>query len=222
VPDHSTGYEESTTQWNRRAAVEQDRAGRVHAEEPVAVATEQRMTNARHNGCAFDGWQCFHCGEIFETVGGARDHFGFDQSSDPACRIKLGAERGLLMALREAEKSASEAWGKLHNESSDAVVAMRAMDGRHRKQFEAAENLGYERGLRDAIPQPSAPAEQQAQRRPLTDEQVQQLIEARHFRKGYILADSDRVALDWYRRGLRDGEFAHGIGEQAQEEQSRG
>lgn len=49
------------------------------------------------------GWTCFHCGDTFTTPGAARDHFGFNPSSDPACRIKVGAERGLLMALRTAE-----------------------------------------------------------------------------------------------------------------------
>lgn len=49
------------------------------------------------------GWTCFHCGETFTTYGGARDHFGADQLKDPACRIKVGEERGLVMALRRAE-----------------------------------------------------------------------------------------------------------------------
>ena len=49
------------------------------------------------------GWTCFHCGETFTTPGEARDHFGCDQTDDPACRIKTGDERGLVMALRKAE-----------------------------------------------------------------------------------------------------------------------
>lgn len=49
------------------------------------------------------GWTCFHCGETFTTPGAARDHFGCDQSDDPACRIKVGEERGLVMELRKAE-----------------------------------------------------------------------------------------------------------------------
>jgi hypothetical protein len=46
---------------------------------------------------------------------------------------------------------------------------------------------------------------------PLTKEQVQHLIEAKHFRNGYPLTQSDKVCLNWYRLGLRDGEAAHGI-----------
>lgn len=56
------------------------------------------------------GWTCFHCGETFTTVGAARDHFGFEPSRDPACRIKVGEERGLVMALRKAEQEAADAW----------------------------------------------------------------------------------------------------------------
>lgn len=64
------------------------------------------MTNAELHGCAFEGWQCFHCGEIFTTVGGARDHFGALPTATPGCMIKvqLGDERGLLMELRKAEE----------------------------------------------------------------------------------------------------------------------
>ena len=50
-----------------------------------------------------DGWVCFHCGERFTTVGGARDHFGARPTDMAACLIKIGEERGLLMALRKAE-----------------------------------------------------------------------------------------------------------------------
>jgi hypothetical protein len=99
------------------------------------------------------GWLCFHCGERFTTVGGARDHFGFTQSSDPACRIKLGAERGLVMALRKAEEHNAELLNKLHDESSEVARAYSAAASRHGEQLRIAEELGYERGLRDAIRQ---------------------------------------------------------------------
>ncbi len=52
-----------------------------------------------------DGWQCFHCGELFTTFGAARDHFGATPEAVVGCllKIKPGEERGLLMALRKAE-----------------------------------------------------------------------------------------------------------------------
>ena len=46
---------------------------------------------------------------------------------------------------------------------------------------------------------------------PLTDSEVEQLIIEKHFRKGYVLKESDRTILAWYRLGLRDGEQAHNI-----------
>ena len=50
------------------------------------------------------GWTCFHCGETFTTPGSARDHFGCAPCADPACRIKVGEERGLVRALRRVEE----------------------------------------------------------------------------------------------------------------------
>lgn len=96
------------------------------------------------------GWTCFHCGDTFTTYGAARDHFGFEPGLSPACRIKAGAEKGLLMALRRAEQDAANAWAALHDEGSDAVKAYRAAVARHSRQLIEAEQLGYERGLNDA------------------------------------------------------------------------
>lgn len=45
-------------------------------------------------------------------------------------------------------------------------------------------------------------------RHPLTDEQIDALIVAKHFREGYELTASDKVCINWYRLGLRDGERA--------------
>lgn len=96
------------------------------------------------------GWTCFHCGETFTTVGGARNHFGFDpHECEPACRIKVGAERGLLSALRKAERAALTAQEALHAESAEGIKALRSAEGRYREQIIAAEELGYERGLAD-------------------------------------------------------------------------
>ena len=50
------------------------------------------------------GWVCFHCGERFTTPGAAEDHFGESPEKTAACRIKVGAERGLVMALRHEQR----------------------------------------------------------------------------------------------------------------------
>ena len=69
-----------------------------------------KMTNARHHGCAFEGWQCFHCGECFTSVGAAQDHFGAKPDAVPGCvlKVRLGEERGLLMGLRKIEAAYDE------------------------------------------------------------------------------------------------------------------
>ena len=92
------------------------------------------------------GWTCFHCGETFTTVGGAQDHFGADPSKEPGCmiRVSLGAERGLLMKLREAEATIA----RYMQEDSDLQRAMHGMQSRHADALQTAEELGYERGLR--------------------------------------------------------------------------
>lgn len=99
--------------------------------------------------CPERNWTCFHCGETFTTPGSARDHFGFDPSSDPACRIKLGAERGLVMALRKAESDCEEMRRLLHDEASEAYRLYASQATRHRAQMMAAEESGYEKGLTD-------------------------------------------------------------------------
>lgn len=95
------------------------------------------------------GWTCFHCGENFTTPGGARNHFGFDPSSDPACIIKLGAERGLVGQIRKCEDEISSLVFALHNESAEGIKAMRAQTSRHAAQITTAEEAGYEKGLSD-------------------------------------------------------------------------
>lgn len=58
----------------------------------------------------------------------------------------------------------------------------------------------------------------QAQRVPLSEKQVEDLIYAKHFRKGCAALSyaSTQVNLNWYRLGLRDGERAHGITQEKQ------
>lgn len=65
------------------------------------------------------GWTCFHCGETFRTIGSARDHFGKYPDADPACMIKAGHERGLVMALRKAEQEIEDLRVQLRNEQDE-------------------------------------------------------------------------------------------------------
>lgn len=103
------------------------------------------------------GWTCFHCGETFTTPGAARDHFGFEPSRDPGCRIKLGAERGLLRELRKAENEIDRLTYELHNDGADGIRAHRTQTARHHGQLLASEEAGYERGLRDGLSKAEGP-----------------------------------------------------------------
>lgn len=94
-------------------------------------------------------WKCFHCGDEFTDERCARLHFGRDEMSVTACVIKAGAEGSLLRALRDAEEQADDAIQAVHSESTDAAKAYHSQRCRHTQALMAAEELGYERGLRD-------------------------------------------------------------------------
>lgn len=111
--------------------------------------TEAETKSALDPMMVAGSWTCFHCDETFTDEASARDHFGADEGCDAACRIKFGAERSMLKALRRAEKDASDAWMAIHNETTDAARAYYAASARHQEQLRIAEELGYERGVED-------------------------------------------------------------------------
>jgi len=94
-------------------------------------------------------WRCFHCDEVFVTEDEARDHFGFDCSCDPACRIKAGEERGLVKALRAAEENLARLVGDLHAENGEAMKQLRRVQAQIGEHARDAEQAGYDRALRD-------------------------------------------------------------------------
>jgi hypothetical protein len=94
-------------------------------------------------------WRCFHCDEVFVTEDEARDHFGFDCSCDPACRIKSGEERGLVKALRAAEESVARLVGELHAENGEALKQLRRVQAQVGEHARDAEQSGYDKALRD-------------------------------------------------------------------------
>lgn len=93
------------------------------------------------------GWTCFHCGETFTTPGAAREHFGPTPNAEPGCVIKVqpGGERGLLSALRKAEKELAA----YRDEDQTLAREITAMQSRHYDALMSAEEAGYARGLRD-------------------------------------------------------------------------
>lgn len=117
----------------------------------TALEAERDAEKARADAAEAerDGWRCFHCSEVFTSEGAARLHFGASECSDPACQIKAGAEMSMLEALRRAEADAQDAIHRMHDESAEGWKAYHAAAGRLNQQGRAAEELGYERGLRD-------------------------------------------------------------------------
>lgn len=97
------------------------------------------------------GWTCFHCGGTFTTPGAARDHFGFDPSADPACRIKVGEERGLVMALRRLEAKYVKLLEDTCDEQGKVAMEFYGLGAKHAGDRRRAEEAGYAKGLRDGL-----------------------------------------------------------------------
>ena len=43
-------------------------------------------------------------------------------------------------------------------------------------------------------------------RKPLSEDDIQQLINTKHFASSYNLQEGDKVCLAWYRQGIKDSE----------------
>lgn len=90
-----------------------------------------------------DGWVCFHCGERLTTPGAARNHFGTYPDREPACVIKAGDERGLVMALRKAEDRATELFQQIEKERQEYAIEI--------EQFRGMRPAPKIEGLREAL-----------------------------------------------------------------------
>ncbi len=93
-------------------------------------------------------WTCFHCDETFQDVAAATEHFGISEFQRPGCieKVGVGAERGILATLREAEARIA----RYIEEDTDIHRYAHVQQSRHAQALKTAEELGYERGLRDA------------------------------------------------------------------------
>lgn len=90
-------------------------------------------------------WRCFHCGEGFSDVIKAKDHFGSTLDSIPACQIKAH-EGHLVEYIRKLEADLSQYRG----EDSDIMRSIRTLEAELFTAKRDAEQLGYDRGVRDA------------------------------------------------------------------------
>lgn len=145
----------------RRIALARDVERAVIAKASQKVQGEAvQYTNAQIHGSKFEGWQCFHCGEIFTTVGGASDHFGADPTKEPGCliKVKVGDERGLEMELRKVEGERDLLRFQIANGTTEIENSVQEMLTNHRIALRKEEEKGYAKGLDDgrklAMPTP--------------------------------------------------------------------
>lgn len=83
-------------------------------------------------------WRCFHCDELFSTVGTARDHFGDHEGCQPACHINAKEYRKMERRME-----------RYNAEDSDADRRFHAMQADHGTALIREEEKGYARGLAD-------------------------------------------------------------------------
>ena len=95
---------------------------------------------------ALPSWTCFHCGETFTSELDARNHFGSHEGRMTACEIREAGEFAILRALRNVEDQLD----RYRAEDSDVLLAMASMQADHAQALRREEEIGYERGLRDA------------------------------------------------------------------------
>lgn len=104
------------------------------------------------------GWRCFHCDEVFSDEVTAKEHFGCELHSEPACKLNA-LEGGLLKLLRDQEE-------ELRQHRSEQTAFARefyALGADHYQAQRREEEKGYARGLADgaalSAPHPQARGE---------------------------------------------------------------
>ncbi len=89
-------------------------------------------------------WRCFHCDEVFTNRKYAAEHFGVDQTAEPACKLSH-SEGHILTALRKAQ----EELDRYRAEDNDILRAYTCLEAEKAEAVRKAEELGYDRGVRD-------------------------------------------------------------------------
>lgn len=94
-------------------------------------------------------WRCFHCDEMFTNEDAARDHFGRDDWSTPACHIAQDMA-GLVAFMREQEAELN----RYRAEDHESARNFYRIGGEHSVALKREEECGYARGLADARKHP--------------------------------------------------------------------
>lgn len=184
---------------------------------PTDAATPECLTCSDHGAVGNSGFD-------YKT---AADFLSGKTVSDEALRKFVAASRGAHDARAALHAKMLSLQGELASREAEIALLKRSLldaeadaaAPQPSPTAQAAEPVAllvrknsWRDGQWEATPfARSVEAEVRRQDEPLTEAQVQALIEAKHFRSGYELKASDQVCLEWYRLGLRDGERAHGI-----------
>jgi hypothetical protein len=99
-----------------------------------------------HGNPGLPGWRCFHCDEMFTNREHANEHFGRDEGSTPACRLK-GHEASLIPHVRMLEVELARAF----SEDNHWSRALMQLEGDVADRVRNAEERGYNKGVTDTI-----------------------------------------------------------------------
>lgn len=97
-------------------------------------------------------WRCFHCDEVFYSRETAAEHFGYDESCTPACKLS-GTARHLVSIIRDQERELRS----YRSEDTKLLRAIWSMEADNRQALIREEEKGYNRGVRDATDHPTSP-----------------------------------------------------------------
>ncbi len=102
-------------------------------------------------------WRCFHCDEVFTDKNAAREHFGSTELDEPGCKMLAKGELELLRDYRDM----AARWQRCVSEDCEASRIYHSMSAKIATAERAAEQRGYDKGLKDGEARLRAAAEPQ-------------------------------------------------------------
>ena len=94
-------------------------------------------------------WRCFHCDELFTSPKWAAEHFGFDLTATPACKL-TSHEGHLVTYIRKLEAQLDS----YRADDSDVLRSIMSLEADNRQAVQRAEEAGYAKGVRDTLAMP--------------------------------------------------------------------
>ena len=111
---------------------------------PIGHVVEHELPGLRAQAEAMpeQEWRCFHCDEVFTDSVTAALHFGTHESQSPACTVDADELRKLEWQL-----------ARYREEDTDLHRQLAALELAQQQALQRAEEDGYARGLKDAMPE---------------------------------------------------------------------